>query len=214
MSGRSAMSGQPTLWDFDSAAKSKVVIRRVPYVLSNGHPQCLQCKSELKECHPGKKYCNKKCKSLFDRCRGGRRSVTHHVCLVCEVEFEITAGQFNKWLCSEQCRKKKNTDTVREFHKKNPERQSVYRHRTRVKQPPDSSLRRFYIWNPDAPRKCQACGEKRVLEVAHKPGHERCGQRRQKANCHWPSMVWVLCPTCHSLVDRMGYPPEELGLKV
>jgi len=25
-------------------------------------------------------------------------------------------------------------------------------------------------------------------------------------------MVWVLCPTCHALLDRMHYPPEELGL--
>lgn len=213
MSGRSATYSQPTLWDFTPVAKQKVVMRRTPYMLANGHPLCLTCKAELTGSHPGRKYCGQKCKSHFDRHRYKLPVVTHHVCLVCETEFEIGPGQANKWLCSDLCRKKKNTDTVREFHKKNPERQAIYQSRTRVKCPPDSSLRRFYTWNPNAPRSCQSCGENRVLEVAHKPGHERCGRRRQKANCQWPSMVWVLCPTCHSLLDRMGYSPEELGLK-
>jgi hypothetical protein len=32
------------------------------------------------------------------------------------------------------------------------------------------------------------------------------------ANMQWPEMVWVLCPTCHRLLDRMHYPPTDLGL--
>jgi hypothetical protein len=28
----------------------------------------------------------------------------------------------------------------------------------------------------------------------------------------WPEKVWVLCPTCHRLLDRMNYSPSELGL--
>ena len=51
-----------------------------------------------------------------------------------------------------------------------------------------------------------------ALDVAHKPGHERVGAWRSAANCVWPTMVWVLCPTCHALLDRMHYPPEDLGL--
>lgn len=62
------------------------------------------------------------------------------------------------------------------------------------------------------PRACEACGETRVLDVAHKPGHERIGRGRRNDLILWPQQVWVLCPTCHALVDRMHYPPKELGL--
>ena len=67
--------------------------------------------------------------------------------------------------------------------------------------------------NPDAPKFCQSCAETRVLEIAHKPGHERFGERRNNGNQKWPEKVWVLCPTCHRLLDRMHYDPvEDLNL--
>jgi hypothetical protein len=92
--------------------------------------------------------------------------------------------------------------------------EAVYRARTREKKLPDSQNVRFYRLNPTAPKECEnpACKESRVLEIAHRPGHERLGQRRSSANMRWPEMVWVLCPTCHRLLDRMNYSPEDLGL--
>lgn len=90
--------------------------------------------------------------------------------------------------------------------------EAIYRARTREKLGPDSQNKRFYALNPNAPRACEACGEDRVIEVAHRPGYERLGARRSSANMQWPKMVWVLCPTCHRLLDRMHYPPEDLGL--
>jgi len=86
--------------------------------------------------------------------------------------------------------------------------------RSKEKQLPDSNLIRFKRWNPNAPDACESCGEDRVIEVAHKPGFERNGAWRKAANSKWPEMVWVLCPTCHSLLDRMHYPPGDLGLIV
>jgi hypothetical protein len=59
---------------------------------------------------------------------------------------------------------------------------------------------------------CESCGEGRVLDVAHKPHARRYGAWRSAQNCKWPDMVWILCPTCHALLDRMNYPPEELRL--
>jgi len=70
---------------------------------------------------------------------------------------------------------------------------------------PDSQLRRFYQWNPEAPESCEACGEHRVLEVAHKPSHPRLGQRRSRANMQWPEAVWVLCPI-HQTIDVIVHP--------
>ena len=29
-----------------------------------------------------------------------------------------------------------------------------------------------------------------------------------------PNHVWVLCPTCHALLDRMHYLPSDLGLRL
>jgi hypothetical protein len=94
----------------------------------------------------------------------------------------------------------------------NPEKEPIYRKKTKAKQLPDSNLLRFRRHNPDAPKACESCGENRVLDIAHKPGHERNGAWRNSENCKWPEKVWVLCPTCHALLDRMNYAPEELGL--
>ena len=90
--------------------------------------------------------------------------------------------------------------------------EAIYRARAKGRQPADSNGERFYKWNPSAPRACQSCGESRVTEAAHRPECPRLGERRSRANMKWPEMVWVLCPTCHKLLDRMGYSPEELGL--
>jgi hypothetical protein len=90
----------------------------------------------------------------------------------------------------------------------------MYRERTKAKRLPDSNLTRFRRANPNAPMACESCGEGRVLDVAHKPTCPRLGAWRSAKNCKWPDQVWVLCPTCHALLDRMHYLPEDLGLTV
>jgi len=76
---------------------------------------------------------------------------------------------------------------------------------------PDGNQKRFYARFPDAPRSCQGCGETRVLDIAHKPEHRRNGAHRSISNTNLEH-VWILCPTCHALLDRMHYPPIDLGL--
>ena len=172
---------------------------------------CIECDTEMSGSRFHKKYCSKKCKARW-RKKNPPSDPTQHKCRVCEKVFPISSGQYNKWLCSPECRRASVAKSVREFHKRRPLAETEYRERTRAKKLPDNNLLRFRRHNPTAPTACESCGEKRVLDVAHKHGHERLGEWRNSKNCRWPEMVWVLCPTCHALVDRMNYPPEELGL--
>lgn len=175
-------------------------------------PSCVECGSPMPGSHIHRKYCSGKCKARWRKKHPHTPASEGHNCRICGTWFPLAAGQHNKWLCSDQCRRASNAKSVRTFHERQPTMEAIYRARTRAKQPPDSQNLRFYRLNPNAPRVCESCGESRVTEVAHRPGHERLGARRASANLRWPEMVWVLCPTCHRLLDRMHYPPEELGL--
>lgn len=178
------------------------------------YTQCLHCGHTEPDWNPCRKFCSTRCKSAYGKANGWQAKDGTHVCRICGESFPIGPRQHNKWLCSDECRRASVAKQTREFHLRRPERNSVYRARTKAKQLPESNLVRFRRTNPNAPMACESCGERRVLDVAHKPGHERNGQWRNSQNCVWPEKVWVLCPTCHALIDRMHYPPEELGLKV
>ncbi len=174
---------------------------------------CVQCGNELPQSkNLVTKFCDWKCKNTWHKANY-KGPVSEHQCRICGVMFPIGKGQNNKWTCSDACRRARVAKSVREFHLRRPQMEAIYRARTKEKQLPDSNMIRFYRNYPEAPRKCESCAEDRVLEIAHRPGHERFGQGRTIANQKWPDKVWVLCPTCHRLLDRMGYTPHELGLK-
>lgn len=177
-----------------------------------GNPKCVQCFAEMPNSHVHRKFCSAKCRGRYRKLNPCNALSDGHDCRCCGKHIDLLPGQANKWLCSDECRRKQFAASVRKFHKMRPERAKTYRERTRIRQGPDSNLKRFYIWNPKGPKQCESCGEKRVLEIAHKPNHERVGMGRVKANSKWPKMVWILCPTCHTLIDRMNYDPSELGL--
>lgn len=180
-----------------------------PFIMQ---PSCVQCGLELPGSHIHRRYCSGRCKARYRKLHGPREKVTEHQCRSCGKVFPIGLGQGNKWLCSIECVRASNAKSVRNFHERRPQQEAIYRARTKEKCEPDSNILRFYRWNPDAPRSCESCGEHRVLEIAHKPSHQRLGRHRSKLNSSWPEMVWVLCPTCHRLLDRMGYSPSDLGL--
>lgn len=175
-------------------------------------PKCIECAVEMLDGRHNRKFCSTRCKARWWKKNPHSEPVTHHDCRSCGKRFPIGKGQNNKWLCSDECRRANNAKSVREFHLRRPLMEKVYRAKTKEKMHPDNSSVRFYRDNPLAPKCCQSCGEDRVVEIAHRPGHERIGARKTTANCKWPEMVWVLCPTCHRLLDRMGYSPQELGL--
>lgn len=176
------------------------------------HP-CIQCGVEMIGSHSHRKFCSGRCKAAWWRAHPHSEKVSEHTCRQCGSSFSIGAGQNNKWLCSDECRRAAMAQSVREFHLRRPMAAKIHRAKSREKNAPDSMNVRFYRLNPAAPRCCESCGEARVTEIAHRPGHERLGQRRSSSNMKWPEMVWVLCPTCHRLLDRMNYTPAELGLK-
>lgn len=175
--------------------------------------ECVECGADLLGSLMIRKYCSTTCKARFRKKHKLGTMRDGHDCRVCGTHIELGPGQANKWLCSDACRRAANARSVREFHKRQPHAEAAYRARTRQKLPPDSQHERFYRCNPGAPRSCESCGERRVVEIAHRPGHERHGARRSAANQKWPEMVWILCPTCHRLLDRMHYSPADLGLK-
>lgn len=175
--------------------------------------KCFECGTEFETTHYGSKWCSTKCKSRHRKKHGGGTLSAGHYCRMCGKHFSLFPGQGNKWLCSPECRKARNAQSVRTFHTRRPEMEAIYRKRTREKMLPDSQHYRFYKLNPDAPHACESCGEIRVLEIAHRPGFERIGERRSNKNLVWPEQTWVLCPTCHRLIDRMNYSPDELGLR-
>lgn len=176
------------------------------------YPACVECGIEMPGSRPDRKYCSIRCKARWWKTNAHMEPVTSHVCRECGTAFPISRVQHNKWLCSRACIRAANARSTREFHARRPSQMAAYRARTKAKLPPDSQNRRFYRLNPDAPRACESCGETRVTEIAHRPGHERHGERRTAKNMVWPEKVWVLCPTCHRLLDRMHYPPNDLGL--
>ena len=152
---------------------------------------CVECGAEMETSHAHRKYCSGRCKARYRKKHGGGSLSKGHKCRMCGKWFPLKLGQANKWLCSDKCRRASNAKSVREFHKRRPLMEALYRSRTKAKRLPDNSNVRFYRLNPDAPRKCEACGEARVTEIAHRPGYERIGARRTSANLKWPEMTWI-----------------------
>lgn len=174
--------------------------------------QCVHCGKSYQCRYKNSVYCSQKCGAAFRWKRTPKDTAKPRYCRECGKEFFATPDANQQRLCSQDCRRVRNSRKVREYHAANPDRVTWYRQRAKDKKLPDSNHVRFYRANPSAPRQCESCGEKRVLEIAHKPEYERNGRGRSLSNCQWPVMVWVLCPTCHRLLDRMNYTPEELGL--
>lgn len=198
------MTDEPTHLDLFSGMKTRY---------------CIECGTPFEASNGKHKHCSERCSNLT----GKRRAITYkplfesgRFCRQCGKHFDIPkgSGANNKWHCSASCALKSARESRLKFWKRPGavEARKTYNLRHRVKVGPDGNLKRFYRLHPEAPRECQSCGESRVLDVAHKPSHRRNGAWRSVKNTKWPDFVWVLCPTCHALLDRMHYPPSELGL--
>lgn len=151
--------------------------------------------------------------SVLDLFSGDKQPTRMRTCRQCEKPFGVFGrADANRQHCSPACSIESARASRRKFYQANPSKLGEYRSASRKRIGPDGNLKRFYRRYPDAPRACQSCGERRVLDVAHKPGHERRGAWRSNKNTTIDK-VWILCPTCHALLDRMGYAPHELGLQ-
>jgi hypothetical protein len=186
---------------------------------------CVECGIQFEAKTAKARYCSATCSN-----REGLRLKGHSFvwdkdrhCRQCGKTFRVerkpgaTNRGNNRWYCSPDCALQGARESRSRFWKRQADPKAtrrVYDDRRRDRVGPDGNLKRFYARFPNAPRKCESCGEHRVVDIAHKPGHKRNGAWRSVENVQWPQKVWILCPTCHALLDRMHYNPEELGLRL
>ena len=177
---------------------------------------CVVCGTQFEADTAWAKYCSRKCKSLTYRISKGRTLERGRYCKQCGTHFypPLQGGQ-NQHHCSPECSKKSARESRSKFWKRlgigKVAKHKQYSPNWKEKHGLDGNLKRFYARFPDAPKSCQSCGEIRILDIAHKPEHKRNGAWRSSKNTKLEH-VWILCPTCHGLLDRKGRTPELLGL--
>lgn len=173
---------------------------------------CSYCGGVFEARHAMHRYCSSACKQRAARREKGLVMAKGRHCRNCgTLFFPDFQTQKARWYCTPECAKQGARESRAKYYEQRPEKVAQYRAATKSRIV-DNNMRRFRIRFPDAPEACESCGEDRVLDIAHKPGFERQGAWRSKANTTWPDKVWVLCPTCHALIDRKGYDPSTLGL--
>lgn len=172
---------------------------------------CKGCDKIFPAKRPDKLYCSQPCASRVGRRRRGEQTdVTAggSDCRWCGKRFEITPPATNRRYCSEDCGREAARKIRREWMRRNPLKQKEYNGHRPFRDSVLGRLRRRY---PDIPTACESCGESRILEIAHKPQHKRNGAWKVVSNTK-RHMIWILCPTCHKLLDRGICSTEELGL--
>ena len=175
---------------------------------------CVKCGVLFEATNSWHIFCSQPCKTSrrWETIRNSKPINMRH-CRQCGTQIDIVnRSDANRNHCSDSCAIKSARESRSRFFKKNPKKSKEYHAKSKEKLGPDGNLKRFYSRHPGAPRECQSCGERRVLDVAHRPEHSRNGAWRSVKNTTLEK-VWILCPTCHALLDRMHYAPADLGLK-
>lgn len=178
---------------------------------------CTVCGVGFESQTPWHRYCGAACSAKAHRARIGLAKHRPRHCRQCGSQFFLTGrGGGNQAHCSTACSAKSARESRYGFYKKNPHKEAEYRaasrERAKASGTKDRSLTRLCKRCPGTPVACQSCGESRVVQIAHKPEHRRLGAWQSSKNTRWPETVWILCPTCHILLDQCGYTPAQLGL--
>jgi predicted nucleic acid-binding Zn ribbon protein len=181
-------------------------------ITKNKTKHCIVCGKTFDSKTPWHKYCSRKCSSQIYRENHGLKLKNGRFCRQCGVKFFPELKQQNKQHCSIECSRKSARESRSKFYERNPQKSFEYYKRRQAKHSIDNNMHRFLQRFPNAPRKCQSCGEERVLDIAHKLEHRRNGSWRSNKNTTLDK-IWILCPTCHALIDRKGIPPSQLGLE-
>lgn len=174
---------------------------------------CRFCKQTYQGTRRDRLYCSVACSCKASYRRRLRKPSILDVgrkCAWCKNRFRPEWPDCNRRYCSTECARKAITASRRAFHRRNPRRQREYNSRRPFKDAKLIRLRRKY---PQLPTACQACGENRVVEVAHRPAFRHLGGVIGSNIKHrMPHMIWILCPTCHKLLDKGICTAEELHL--
>ena len=165
------------------------------------------------------KYCSERCRtrSAVDRrhaSRAGEWLRTPVICRKCSKEFcrTLQTGP-NKKYCSDKCAAEARSIYNKNWMSKSPEAMRQYDQERYKRHGRDTLITRLRHRYPDLPTVCETknCLEQRVLEIAHKPEFKRNGgwRTQDKYERH---MFWMLCPTCHRVLDFAIETPEQMGL--
>ena len=174
---------------------------------------CIVCGVEFEARRANHTICSLYCQHRKWKIGAGRmKLIDGRRCKQCGTRFYPSgSGENNKQHCSDSCAAKSARQSRSRFFDKNPQKMLQYHAAARQKHGPDANMKRFRARHPFAPSACQSCGESRVLDIAHKPEFRRNGSHRSAKNTTI-DRVWILCPTCHALIDRKGVDPASLGL--
>lgn len=69
--------------------------------------QCARCRDTLVRASKHQKFCSDRCKTAFYRSQQPKPSDDGHICRICGNSFVLGPGQNNKWICSNECRRKR-----------------------------------------------------------------------------------------------------------
>lgn len=177
--------------------------------------RCRLCAEPFQAIRPDKKWCSNHCAQRAGRIRRHEHKGTTdngRNCQGCGVHFSIIPPNTNRRYCSTQCSAKAARELRRLWARREYQtRRPIYERKRKSRYGTDTIIGRLRRRHPDIPNGCEACGESRIIEIAHKPQFKRNGAWRGIANTK-RHMFWVLCPTCHKLLDREICSPTELGL--
>lgn len=173
---------------------------------------CKDCGGSFQAKRPDKKWCSSPCASHAGRLRRLEQTdVTKSGgnCPRCGNHFSIVPPATNKRYCSVACASAAARELRRIWARREyPKRRAGYEAKRNFR---DTALNRLKRRFPTIPQACESCGEDRILEIAHRPEFKRNGAWRMVANTQ-RHMIWILCPTCHKLLDRGICTQAELGL--
>lgn len=173
---------------------------------------CIYCNTIFVPTKSNQTHCSSQCAQKHRWSRTNRKIGKKRYCRQCGKEFIVgNKNGNNKQHCSDECSVKSARESVHRFFKKNPNAHKKYYKNHKKKYGADSYFKRLYRQYPNAPKWCQACGEDRVLHRAHKPEFALRGAWKNKNNTSLDK-IWLLCPTCHYLLDYMGYTKEQLRI--
>jgi uncharacterized protein YqcC (DUF446 family) len=180
---------------------------------------CAHCQVSFRAWNKAQRYCGKRCRTDAETARRNRSAAGKwlrepKICPICNASFFCTKETGpNKVYCSPACTIEARARYHHWWKSSNPKAMTAYNRERTKRYGHDTLINRLHKRYQDLATACEArgCGESRVLEVAHKPEFKRNGAHRtlDKYERH---MFWVLCPTCHRVLDREIETPEQMGL--
>lgn len=185
--------------------------------------KCIHCEKDYIATFKSQQYCSQRCRTDASTARRDRSAKGDWLrnpvtCGICQnVFFRTKLTGPNKKYCSVECTATARRRDIEAFKAANPTAMDDYNKERVRKYGSDTLITRLRKRYPDLPTCCEAaengkaCGEGRVIDIAHKPEFARKGAWRtlDKYERH---MFWMLCPTHHAIIDRGACTPEEIGL--